>query len=169
MKIFIWSHNHVFCMKHLWPNPVFIITVLFVSLMFHLSQQDDQEPKVKLDEGWVCWVGTGGHSRGRRPCKSQGKKTKKDKVLLPPLFLHPSVVPFLLVVSKTMNPPTPPNHHPFIHTPQPLFLLSFPYLSGPICFTVPCTWTNGLAIPGPNDPQLRKRSGMAMRWITSGW
>lgn len=81
MKIFIWSHNHVFCMKHLWPNPVFIITLLFVSFIFYLSQQDDQEPKAKLDEGWVCWVGSGGHSRGRRTWKSQGKKTKKGQSL----------------------------------------------------------------------------------------
>ena len=76
---------------------------------------------------WVgCW---------RRVQMSLGKKKKKkDKLLLVPLFLHPSDVPFLLVVWKTL---TPRRHPPF--------LLSFPYLSAPICFTVPCTGTNGLA------------------------
>ena len=36
---------------------------------------------------------------------SLGKKKKKDKLLLVPLFLNPSDVPFLLVVWKTLTPP----------------------------------------------------------------
>lgn len=93
----------------------------------------------------VClWMGVGDIERVQM---NQGKE-RVEKLLLAPLFLHPNNVPFLLVVWKTLTPPPP-------------FLLSFPYLSAPICFTVPCTWTNGLAPAraSPNDPHLREPWG----------
>ena len=50
--------------------------------------------------GWVLEEGSD---------EPREKKKKKDKLLLVPLFLNPSDVPFLLVVWKTLTPPlTPP-------------------------------------------------------------
>lgn len=82
----------------------------------------------------VCWdiVRVGMLRRGE-------KDKKEKKLLVTPLFPHPSNTPFLLVVWKTLTPP-----HSFctLHNPlPPPLLLSFPYLSASICFTVPCTWT----------------------------
>lgn len=91
--------------------------------------------------------GCRGYSKGGRIQKSQGKKDKKkDKLLLAPLFLHPSDVPFLRVVWKTLTPPPQPNTHSI--TPLSTIVpipVSLDLLHSPLHMD---KWL-GLAWPGP--------------------
>lgn len=96
----------------------------------------------------VFGLGVGGGFRWA----SGKRKKKKDKLQLVPLFLHPSDVPFLLVVWKTL---TPRRHPPFCylsHTCQPRSASQSPA-------------QGQMAWPrfGPNDPKLRDERGWLWR------
>lgn len=105
----------------------------------------------------IC-MGVGDIAREGGFRRAKGKKTKKkDKLLLAPLFLHPSDVPFLRVVWKTLTPPPP---QPNTHSITPLSAIvpipvSLDLLHSPLHMD---KWL-GLAWPGPNDPQLREEWG----------
>lgn len=89
--------------------------------------------------------------------RAKGKRQKKYKLLLAPLFLHPSDVPFLLVVWKTLTPSPSPSH---THSVTPLSAIA-PIPVSPDLLHSPLhmdKWL-GLAWPGPNDPQLREKWG----------
>lgn len=103
----------------------------------------------------IC-MGVGDASREGGFRGARGKKTKKkDKLLLAPLFLHPSDVPFPLVVWKTLTL-TPSNTHSI--TPLSAIVpipVSPDLLHSPMHMD---KWL-GLTWPGPNDPQLREEWG----------
>lgn len=102
----------------------------------------------------VCWdiVRVGMLRRGE-------KDKKEKKLLVTPLFPHPSNAPFLLVVWKTLTPPPL-----LLHTSQ-----SPP----PLCYrSHTCQPRSASQSPahgrGPNDPHLRGVR-MIMKGITSSY
>lgn len=107
--------------------------------------------------GKCVFVWVLGMYQGREDSEEPGEKKdkKKDKLLLAPLFLHPSDVPFPLVVWKTLT--LTPSH---THSITPLSAI-VPIPVSPDLLHTPLhmdKWL-GLTWPGPNDPQLREEWG----------